>query len=383
MRPSASASLFLASLPLVLALASCGKDRDLAPTTTSTGTGGSGAGGAGGSTSSGDTGGGATTTTTIPEPAGPTKLTIVNGINDYDAIRVCFVPYPGAAQVDPWPASPAGLAFGKAIQVDPPSSLAPGGTDVQPHVLAGDLSAIAGMSCDEALALAASGSGSGGTGGATGSGGSGGAGGTGGSQPPPPPIVVSPMPVVPATVFQEEKSLLLAFFGCMGGPGHADGTEGLGCGFAYTPEAPTASLTLVAMSRIQDPSKVSLQFLHASTAMPTSDIRIAPGFDNVVDVPVVKSIALGGLAPKPPFAGLARADYGSLPKVAIKTFAPNSAQPTSTVLLQDAFTNGGIDTSTFENGSNFTIVAVGGYPGVAIPSFWHHFTYVMLPSDPE
>ncbi len=382
MRPSASLSSLLAALPFLVAISGCTPDdRDLAPTSSSTGTGGSGA--TGGNTTSGDQGGGGvTTTTTTPEPAGPTKLTILDGINDYDAIRVCFVPYPSGAEVNPWPASAAGLAFGKAVQVDPPSSIAPGGSDVQPHVIAGDLSAIAGMSCAEVLALAASGGGSGG--GGAGAGGSGGAGGAGGGPPePPPPIVVSAMPVIPASVFEAEKSLLLTFFGCIGGPDHVDGTEGLGCGFTFTPATPTASLTLVAMSRTLDPEKVSLQFLHASAAMQPSDIRITPGFDNVVDVPVAKALALGGLGPKPPFAGLARTDYGSLTKVAVKTFAPNDVNATSTVFLQDAFTNGGIDQAAFQNGTGFTVVAIGGYPGVSIPSFWHPFTYVMVRSDPE
>ncbi|MEZ4308164.1 MAG: hypothetical protein R3F14_08985 [Polyangiaceae bacterium] len=57
--------------------------------------------------------------------------------------------------------------------------------------------------------------------------------------------------------------------------------------------------------------------------------------------------------------------------------------PTSGLLLQEAFTNGGIPESAFINGSSFTVVAVGGYPGVNLNSFWHPFTYVMLPSDPE
>ena len=379
MRPSASVlSLFLAA-PLVAAIAACSPGRDLAPTTSSTGTGGSTTGGAGGTTTTGE-GGSTTTTTTTPEPSGPTKLTVLNGINDYDAIRVCFVPYPEGPEVDPWPSSPAGLAFKKAVTVDPPSSLSVGGADVQPHVLAGDLSAIAGMSCSEALALAASG---GGGGGAGGSGGSGGSGGAGGGQGAPPPIVVSAMPVIPASVFEAEKSLLLAFFGCIGGPDHADGTEGLGCGFSFTPTTPTASLTLVAMSRITDPDKISLQFVHASAAMQPSDIRITPGFDNVVDVPVAKALALGGLGPKPPFTGLARVDYGSLSKVALKTFAPNDVYPTSALFLQDALANGGLQDTAFQNGASFTIVAIGGYPGVSFPSFWRPFTYVMIPSDPE
>ncbi|MBK8254829.1 MAG: hypothetical protein IPK82_19485 [Polyangiaceae bacterium] len=381
-----------------LGFVACGPDRDLTPTTSS-GTGGAGAtGGTGATTSSATQGGSDTTSTpTTPEPSGPTKLTVVNGIADYKAIRVCFMPYPETADdVDLWPASAAGLAFPKAQQIDPPKSISVGGADVQPHVIGGDLSAIEGLSCKEAMALAkpvnpgsggaggtttTGGGGLGGTG--TGGNGTGGNAGAGGAAPNVPPIVVSAMPVIPASVLETEKSLLLVFFGCMGGPGHADGTEGLGCGFAYTPSAPNANLTLVAMSRVTDPSRIGIQFVHASVAMQPSDMRILPGFENATDVQVAAALALGGLAPKPAFLAMSRNDFGLLSKAALRTYAPNSTSLTSAAFIQDAFVNGEITDTEFVNGKNFTFVAVGGYPGVAIPSFWNTFTYAMVPSDPE
>ena len=383
-------SLF-ASLLGLCGLAACSSnDFDLTPTASGSGAGGSGAssGSSTGTTSTGNQGGagGDTTSTSTgglggSEPDGPTKLTIVNGVNDHDAIRVCFTAYPDGADVSPWPADVAGLAFAKAIVVDPPESIAPGGADIRPFVIGGDLAAIEGKSCNEILALAASGSG--GSGGA--GGGSGGAGGSGGTTatPPPPPIVAGPMPVIPASVLTSEKSLLLTFFGCLGGPGKTDSTQGLGCGFTYTPETPTASLTLVAMSRKTLPNAVAVQVVHASAAMQPSDVRVTPGYDGATDVPVAKALALGGLGPKPPFAGLARVDYGALTKVAIKTFAPNDIYATSALFIQDAFVNGGIKDTAFEDGSSFTFVAIGGYPGVPAQSFWRAFTYVMVASDPE
>jgi len=406
LRPS-----LLAVVPFLAAFLGCTEDHSLlAPTSSSatSGAGGTTSGTTGDTTSSGGQGGqgGATSSSSSSsavggaEPSGPTKLTILNGINDYDAIRVCFVPYPSGAAVNPWPASPGGLGFSKATVVDPPDSIAPSGGDVQPFVIGGDLSAIEGMSCDQALALAAGGSG--GSGGAsTGSGGAGGGGaggsgaggsitgtggtgaGAGGGEPPvPPPIVVGAMPVIPGSVFTSEKSLLLVFFGCLGGPGHTDGTEGLGCGFAYKPDMPTASLTLVAMSRKKEPDRLALQFVHASASMQPSDIRVTPGFDAAVDVNAVKALALGGLGPKPPFVDLTRVDFGPLTKAALKTYAPNDIYPTSALFLQDAFVNGAVKDTAFVDGSSFTIVAIGGYPGVNIQSFWHPFTYTMIASDP-
>ena len=376
-----------AALIVSAAVAGCSEDHSLlAPTGSGGGTGASTSTSMGGDTSSSTGAGGAggdTTTSTMggAEPSGPTKLTIVNAVNDYPAIRVCFQPYPSGPPVNPWPASPAGLAFPASIVVDPPTSIAPSG-DVRPFVLAGDLTAIAGKSCDEALALAGSGAGGGGMGGAAGGGGMGGATGGAGGATGAAPIVAAAMPVIPASVFTSEKSLLLVFFGCLGGPGHDDASAGLGCGFTYTPATPTASLALVAMSRKTEPKAIALEVVHASAALQPSDVRLTPGFDGAMDIPFAQDLAQGGLAPKPPFFGMARADFGVLAKAAIKTFAPNDVYPTSALFLQDVFANGGVKEPAFADGSGFTFVAVGGYPGVPAQSFWRAFTFTMVKSDP-
>ncbi len=190
------------------------------------------------------------------------------------------------------------------------------------------------------------------------------------------------MPVIPASVFSSEKSLLLAFFGCLGGPGHDDPSATLGCGFSYTPATPTASLTLVAMSRKTTPKAIALEAVHASAALLPSDIRFTPGFDMAMDVPFVANISLGGLAPKPPFFGMARADFGALSTASIKTYQPGTVYPTSAQFLKDAFVQGGFGDVDFVDGSAFTLVAVGGYPSVPAQSFWKAFTFTMVKSDP-
>lgn len=360
-------------------MAGCSGDHSaLAPTGGGSGTSTTGSGAAGGGTTttggSGGSGGDTTSSTSSmggAEPAGPTKLTVVNGINDYPAIRVCFQPYPSGPSVDPWPASTSGLPFHESVVVDPPSSIAPFG-DVQVFVIGGDLTAIAGKSCDEALALANEGGGGGGAAG-------GGAGGAGGGAPP---IVVSAMPVIPQAVFSSERSLLLVFFGCMGGPGHDDASATLGCGFTYSAATPTASLTLVSMSRKTEPTAIAMQFVHASAALQPSDVRFTPGFDGALDIPAAYNLSLGGLAPKPPFFGMARADFGDLSKAAIKTYAPNDIYPTSALFVQDAFVNGGVKDPEFVDGSAYTFIAIGGYPGVVAQSFWRAFTFTMVKSDP-
>ena len=79
------------------------------------------------------------------EPSGPTQLTIVNGVNDYDAIRICFLPYPaGDPAALPWPSEAAGLPFARAVVVKPIDTAIPANQDVRPHIIAGDLTRIIG-----------------------------------------------------------------------------------------------------------------------------------------------------------------------------------------------------------------------------------------------
>src|SRR5262249_13622791 len=152
---------------------------------------GSGAGGAGasGDVSSSSTGG--TGGVGGMEPPGPTVLTIVNGVTDYDAIRLCALGYPNGENGDaaPWPSAASGLAFAHGAVVDPPSDLVPSGVDVRIHVLTGELDLAAGKTCAEIVA-------------SSGGGGSGGAGGG-------PALQVTAMPVLPASVFDSGKSLLV------------------------------------------------------------------------------------------------------------------------------------------------------------------------------
>ena len=132
---------------LVLAAASsaCGRDHALGVGSTG-GAASSSTTTTGESTSSGDGGASSTGTGTggTSEPPGPTRVTVVNGVNDYDAIRVCFLPYPaGDPAAKPWPTTASGLLFAHAAVLDLAVDI-PASTDVQPTIFAGDLSAIAG-----------------------------------------------------------------------------------------------------------------------------------------------------------------------------------------------------------------------------------------------
>ncbi|MFO0762193.1 MAG: hypothetical protein U0359_37485 [Byssovorax sp.] len=374
-RPPSRLAVSLLPLSLGLLLApGCGRDHQLgittsSTTTTTTGSGGAGGtGGAGGATGSaggaGGTGGTPSTSSSGSggqggdEPSGPPQLTIVNGVNDYDAIRICFLPYPaGDPAALPWPSSAAGLAFAGAAVINPISSAIPAGTDVRPHVIAGDLQQTAGKTCGQILALAGA---------------------------DPAPIVVTPLAVVPAQAFTSERSLLLAPIGCLGGPGHDGPTSQLACGNTYSPATPTASIVALGMSRKNDPFKMTFQVVNASTALQPTDVQIRPGFSMSTDVLMATNVSTGEIAPKPPFMGITLATLGAVSDVKVETFLPMQQQMfmTASVPLPEAIAHGTVSVEDIDDGAGLVLVAVGGYPGVDPGSPYHKLTFTLIKADP-
>ena len=335
-----------------LAAAGCAPSRDL-------GVGGSSGTGAGGATTTTTTTSGTTTTTTGTggggpvEPSGPTALTVVNGINDYDAVQMCFLPGD-----TPWPAAPGGLGFGAGQAVDIATAL-PANTDVTPWVVAGNLAATAGMTCTQILALA---------------------------QPvdggAAPPVVAAPLGVVSKGVLASNRSLLLVPMGCMGGMGHDSSTATTGCGQGYTSLTPTTGVVFLAMSRITDPKHVSLQVVSASVTFPTMDFRLEPSVSAAPEVVVAPMLPQGAIGPYPPQDSLTLDDFGPLATVQLRTYASGNTSPTSTVMLSQPLAASTVGAAGFVNGAGLVLVAVGGTPGAAAGSFWHALTYALIAANP-
>ncbi|WP_437984035.1 hypothetical protein [Sorangium sp. So ce117] len=339
--------------------AACTQDHGVLGRDPSGGAATSGAGGGPGATTSGATtttgaGGGAV------EPPGPTKLTVVNGISDHDAVRFCFLAYPDGtgAGVDPWPGAAAGLAFARAQEVEPLGAAIPEGTSLRAHVIAGDLRATEGLDCAEILALA------------------------GGTGSPAAPIVAAGLPVLPAPVFAEEKSLLVVATGCLGGEGHTHESEKEGCGDAYTIDTPTAGLVAVAMSRRTTFDELSLQVAHASAATPVVHVELTPGRDDATGVTLAQDLSYGAIAPFPPSTGLSVSDLGALDEVAIETRDPIEGTVTSSVPMREILASSDVPAADIGDGQGFVLVAVGAAPGAEQGGFWHPLTYSLLRANP-
>ncbi len=344
--PCSTRPLLAVLVPLAFALqAGCAQGTDDPLLGTSASSGASSSSGAGG-------GGGAGGGEVVPEPDGPPVLTLVNGINDHDAIRFCFVPYPDGGDPAPFPSDTSGLAFAAATRVDPASVIA-ADTDVYLHVVAGDLAQTKDLGCAEL---------------------------TGGNAPAG--VVVAPVAVIPASAFTAKRSLLLVPTGCLGGPGHTDPLEKEACGSAYSLDTPNPGIVAAAMSRVMAEASLSLQAAHASQAMPTVDMRIVPGTEGGNPQQVAPSLTSGAVGPFPPFQKLARVEMGSIAQAQILTFPPGQPVQTSAAPLEAALARGGLSQADFEDGRAFTLVAVGAQPGIAAGAFWHALTWTVVRSDP-
>lgn len=339
----------------MLAIFGCSRGYDLGVTS---GTGGTTAATTTSSHAAG-TGGAHTTSTTgtggaVVEPTGPSALTVVNGVADYGAARFCFLPGD-----TPWPAAATGLAFAAGEAVDLATAL-PAGSDITPWVIAGDLTATAGMTCTQMLALA---------------------------QPidggAAPPVVAAELGLIPQAVLAADRSLLLVTTGCMGGAGHDNASATSGCGMGYTSQTPTTGVVLVAMSRITDAKHVSLQAVNASAVLAASDVGVTPTvLTKAMEVVVAPALGPGAIGPDPPFAGLTLAQYGTLGTVELATYPPGGAAPTSMAMLGPVLAASAVGTAGFVDGAGLVLVAVGGGATLPTGAFWKALTFAVVKAAP-
>ncbi|MEM1031715.1 MAG: hypothetical protein AAGN82_15295 [Myxococcota bacterium] len=318
-------------------------------------------GGAGGTMAEGG-GGGAdavTSSTTgqggsggVVEPPGPTRITVVHGVVDADAVRFCFRPFPAIASgLQPWP-GPTGLSYARAGVLDPTDGSLPADGDVEVFIVAGDLAAAAGSNCDELVDTA------------------------------PADVLVRSAGVIPRSALAAERSLLFVADGCVGGPGHEDETQDDICGVGYDPSFGNAGLVAGFMSRLPRPDALSLQFVHASRATSVPDVRYRVAASTVATL-AFPGWTAGAIGPFPPFIGLDRMALVSPGAAQLGVF--NVSNITTGVFEQswaDIFSNGALDVDDIEDGDHLVFVAVGPAASTPAASWWNGFTFTVVDGDP-
>lgn len=289
------------------------------------------------------------------EPPGPLVLTIVNGMPDSPAIRLCFVPVVNGVEAPlaepPLPKEPEGLAYGASLVLTALEGVELSETSLRPYVLSGALDGEA-TSCAELLAADREG------------------------------LVVSPLPVLPVGTFAEGRSALLVTTGCAGFADHVAPGQGLVCGEGYSPETPTAGMVLVAMSRSSPGEGIGLQAVHAFATSSALSIEISPG-SGLAPLVVAPSLAEGTIAPKSAPASFAPSSFGALPREASIVVKDAQHSELGRISLEVALGNGGMKAADFAKGRSFTLVGLGPQPTLADGPWWKAFTFVAVENSPR
>ena len=214
-------------------------------------------------------------------------------------------------------------------------------------MLAGDLEAIAGDDCDAIV------------------------------ESPPLGVDAVSLGVLPADTFASMRSLALVVTGCFG-PEDVENSAA-GCGPGYGPDTPTVFPVIAPLSRLKTPSKIGFSVLHASSGFTALDVRMVASMKGAQPIPIVTQIPRGAALPFPPNIVFNSASLGAPNGAGLRANSFGSAGEVM-LSMQAALSNGSL--SSFENGENYVLVALGGTPE-APSGFWSPFTFVVVAADPQ
>jgi hypothetical protein len=338
----------------------------------------------------GGSGGGATggTPSKVREPTGRSVTSFFHGIVDAPRVVFCFARHDEATPElvgDPMPSG--GLAYASSFALETIDGIDLETVPVLPYVIAGELELVEGATCEEAVARArdemaavepvALGRGEGGAGGEPGSGGSGGE----ANPPEPPRLRVAALPEIPAPALAQGYSSLYVADGCLGGPAFAHARAEAACGPGYSPRSPTASATLVTLSRARADGMLALQALHASLASPVLSVSSAPP-DTALQPSVFVAYDLhrGVILPRQPQAMLTVTDYG-IQSPGWQARASSNGTPVIGERWVEVRERAGI--AEVEAGRGYTLVVVGPPGDIGSRGFWNRAAIGLVDNDPE
>ncbi|MFZ5892579.1 MAG: hypothetical protein ACOY0T_16090 [Myxococcota bacterium] len=333
------------------------------------------------------------------ESPGENVLSVVHGVVDAGPSLFCFAKGDAAdAPLLGVPAPEGGLSYAKSWVVRAVEGVDFAADALSTWIISGDLSLVAGLDCEQAVAVARSeeaaappsASGAGGAPGAGGAGGAGGANGSedaaagegGGPASEPPRLRAGRLPTVPAGTLSVGRSALLVANGCIGGEAFDSRLAPNACGAGYSGKAPSLSAVLVQMSRRTSPFRLGLQVVHASLASPKLSVISAPTEANDALRGIAFDVELGEILPRVPDLSADAASYGVNGSDWRLEMSSGSAtvyaEPWSSVLRNAGFTS-------LSDGETFALVIVG--PGLGLPlsrhELWNPSRVVLLPTDPK
>jgi hypothetical protein len=336
------------------------------------------------------------------EPPGANVLTIVNGVVDAPSVRLCFARVGENGETEAFVGSPLPeLGYAASTVLPEIDGLSLIDDVIQPWVIAGQLSLLKKLNCEDAIALAQAEeakvtpipeepgepepAGEGGAGGA-GQGGApaaqpAGEAGAGGSGEPLefPALRARALAALPAGTVNIGRSILMVLTGCIGGAAYTDRIDTAVCGKDYTPETPTLQPVVVKLSRQVGFDKVGLQAVHASAATAELDIR-ASGDSGTVSLVFATDVSFGAIEPRPAALRFTPAELG----VDEFNFGLQAVDEGGGVAYQEAWSDilavSALPTPVA--GRTYTAVFLGPDPLLIKEGWWNTSAFSLVDNDP-
>jgi len=186
---------------------------------------------------------------------------------------------------------------------------------------------------------------------------------------PIPAVRVVALPLVPAGAFAVARGYLLVAGGCAGGPGVTDPSEKSVCGELYSETTPTLTEFVVAPPATAPRSSVALTVLGGTPALTQVDLGLVPPLHGDL-VTVATRVVPGALRPASSYSGATASDIGAASADAlVELFAFGSDVPIYKQGWAPTLAAGGV--TALENGSAYTLIVIGPFPGFAKRNWWN------------
>lgn len=318
------------------------------------------------------------------EPAGDNVLTIVNGAIDASSVALCFARVSDGGQTVELVGAPsAALPYAASTVLTAIDGLSLIDDEIQPWVIAGDLSRIKKLDCADAVDLAqtleaevtpadvpvAEG--------AAGAGGEGGQ----GAEPPleKPVLRARPLAALPAGTVNIGRSILMVLTGCLGGAYYTDKLETSACGGDYAPDAPNLAPIVMTLSRDLRFDKVGLQGVHASPATGRVDLRVT-GDRGATSLIFAPKLSFGTIGPRPADTRFSPIELGvDNPTYGLQTLDEN-ADVMSQEAWSDIYESSGI--TTLSAARTYTAIFLGPDPLLVKKGWWNESMFALVDNDP-
>jgi hypothetical protein len=331
------------------------------------------------------------------EPPGDNVLTIVNGVVDASSVSLCFARLDDKDRSVLVGSPSPELGYGASIVLTELEGVSLVDDTLQAWVIAGELSRLGDLDCQQAVELAGTEEasvtpesgleGAAGAGGASaesgaGSGGASEAGAGGAGEPEIPlekPVLrARSLAVLPPGSIDIGRSMLMVLTGCMGGAAYGDRVDRSACGSSYATGRPTLQPIVVKLSRELGFDKVGLQAVHASLPTATLDIR-ATGKDAVALV-FASSVGFGSIEPRPADTRFTKVELG----VDRSDYGLQAVDESGNVAFQEGWPaileRSGI--AAIESARTYTVVFLGPRPQLLGTGFWNDNAFAIVDNDP-